>query len=203
MAGTMSKTDVIADYGDRCGEGPIWDAFSSTLYWTDITGRRFYRCSWPQSACELLREGFEVAGLALRDQPGFVAVNSGGFWLWELGASPKPIVSEGEGKRCVLNDCIADPEGRVFSGSCLYDGSRPDYERGCLFRLDRDGSVHVVDEGFGIANGLGFSPDERTMYFTDSAARAIYAYEYSRKDGSCAIGASSPRSRVTRACLTV
>ncbi len=111
-------------------------------------------------------------------------VNSGGFWLWELGGSPRLIAAEAEGKRCVLNDCIADPEGRVFSGSCFYDADRPDYELGCLFRLDQDGSVHVVDEGFRISNGLGFSPDERTLYFTDSAARVIYAYDYSRKDGA-------------------
>jgi D-xylonolactonase len=180
----MSQTDVIADYGDLCGEGPIWDASSSALYWTDITGRRFYRCSWPQSACELLDEGFEVAGCTLRDRPGFVVVNSGGFWLWEPGGSPRLIAAEAEGKRCVLNDCIADPEGRVYSGSCLYDAHRPGYELGCLFRLDPDGSVHVADEGFRIANGLGFSPDERTLYFTDSAARVIYAYDYSRKDGT-------------------
>jgi sugar lactone lactonase YvrE len=34
-----------------------------------------------------------------------------------------------------------------------------------------------VAEGIELANGLGFSRDNRTLYFTDSAARTIYAYD--------------------------
>ncbi len=41
-----------------------------------------------------------------------------------------------------------------------------------------------MDEGFGLANGMGFSPDSTTLYFTDSAARRIYAYDYNADTGS-------------------
>jgi sugar lactone lactonase YvrE len=34
-----------------------------------------------------------------------------------------------------------------------------------------------------LANGLGFSPDNSTLYFTDSAERLIFAYDYRRSDG--------------------
>ena len=33
----MPELKVIADYGDLCGEGPLWDFRSNQLYWTDIT----------------------------------------------------------------------------------------------------------------------------------------------------------------------
>jgi sugar lactone lactonase YvrE len=49
--------------------------------------------------------------------------------------------------------------------------------------VDRDGTDHVVDEGFHLANGLAFSPDAKLLYFTDSAARRIYAYDYDQKTG--------------------
>ena len=38
--------------------------------------------------------------------------------------------------------------------------------------------------GILLTNGLGFSPDESTLYHVDSAARTIYAYDYSRANGA-------------------
>jgi len=37
--------------------------------------------------------------------------------------------------------------------------------------------------GFVCSNGLGWSPDDRTMYFTDSMVRTIWAYEFDLKLG--------------------
>jgi D-xylonolactonase len=132
----------------------------------------------------LLSEGFEIAGFAMNAEGGFVVTNSTGFWLLDGAGKQKLIMDSVDGKRCVLNDCIADPEGRLFSGSCFYDATREDYPSGHLFRLDVNGSVQVVDEGLQLSNGLGFSPDNSTLYLSDSAARRIYAYDYRRSDGS-------------------
>jgi D-xylonolactonase len=154
------------------------------LHWTDITGRRFFRWSPSRRASEIVAEGFDVAGFALREQGGFVVTNSGGFWLWDGVEKPEPIAEAVDGKLCALNDCTADPAGRLFSGSCFYDPSREDYPSGYLFRVDLDGSVHIVAEGLRLSNGLGFSPDETTLYLTDSATRTIYAFDYHRSDGT-------------------
>src|ERR1700760_935319 len=34
--------EAIADYQDLCGEGPLWDSTRNLLFWTDLSGRRFY-----------------------------------------------------------------------------------------------------------------------------------------------------------------
>jgi sugar lactone lactonase YvrE len=81
-----------------------------------------------------------------------------------------------------LNDCIADPEGRLLAGSSFYDASA-DYPLGKLYCVQFDGSVQILDEGFHLANGLGFSPDVKTLYFTDSVTRTIYAYSYDAVNG--------------------
>ena len=39
--------EVIADYQDVCGECPVWDPETGTLYWTDNSGHRFYRYRRP------------------------------------------------------------------------------------------------------------------------------------------------------------
>ena len=65
---------------------------------------------------------------------------------------------------------FADPAGRLLVGSVFYDPSG-DYPLGKLILVDTDGTARIIDEGFHMANGLGFSPDNKTLYFTDSAAR--------------------------------
>ena len=57
-------------------------------------------------------------------------------------------------------------------------------KRGKLYLIHPDGVVGIVDEGIELANGLAFSSDGRTMYFVDSAARRVYAYDVDQGDGT-------------------
>ncbi len=174
---------VIADYGNLCGEGPLWDERNQVLYWTDLTGKRFFRYQWQNRRHEPVHEGFEIRGFCLQESGGFLVINSAGIWLWSPANEPVLLASEAEGKECILNDCIADPEGRVYSGSFPNDLSNED-SPSYLFRVDTDGSVHVADEGIQFSNGLAFSPDCSTLYFADTVARCIYAYDWRREDGA-------------------
>ncbi len=179
----MSELSVIAEYGDLCGEGPVWDPDSGSLYWTDIDGHKFFRYHQASNQHEVVKRGLEIAGYALNQPGGFVIVNSGGIWLWDGADHLRLIADKAGDARLQMNDAIADPEGRLFAGSNFFDAEK-EYELGKLVRVDLDGSVHVVDEGFLLPNGLAFSPDETVMYFTDSAARRIYAYDYDRRSGN-------------------
>jgi D-xylonolactonase len=119
----------------------------------------------------------------MQEEGGFLTTSSQGAWLWRPGTDPVLLADQAEGQECRLNDCLADPEGRVYSGSYHLneDGtSSPSY----LFRIDADGTVHIADEGISFSNGLAFSPDGSTLYFTDMVARCIYAYDWRRDDGS-------------------
>jgi sugar lactone lactonase YvrE len=181
----MQQIHVIADYGDLCGEGPLWDKREQALYWTDLARRRFYRYKWSDGRSEILSEKMQVSSYAFNEPGGFVVTNISGIWLWDTKSEPTLLAQEVDGNKCMMNDSIADPEGRVYSGSYLRKEDGEFAERaGCLFRVDTDGSVHIVDEGFQLSNGLGFSPDCRTLYFVDSAVRRIYSYDWQRSDGS-------------------
>lgn len=173
---------VVADYGDLCGEAPLWDAESQTLYWSDCVGLKVYRYHPGSARHELLKSGIEANGLVLDSQGGFVITNNSGIWFWDGADNLKLIANTVDGSKCQINDAIADPEGRLFAGSWFYSPTG-DYELGKLIRVDTNGTAHVVDEGFHLANGLAFSPDARMLYLTDSAARRIYAYDYDRKTG--------------------
>jgi sugar lactone lactonase YvrE len=179
----MGQVKVVANYGDLCGEGPVWDADSGCLYWTDIDGHRFYRYHQATDTHELLKRGLEIAGYCINQPSGFTIANGDGIWLWDGSNDLRLIADQVAGAKCKMNDAVADPEGRFFAGSNFYDADK-EYELGKLIRVDRDGTTEVADEGFHLPNGLAFSPDETIMYFTDSATRQIYAYDYARRTGS-------------------
>jgi sugar lactone lactonase YvrE len=179
----MSQVKVVANCGDLCGEGPVWDADTGCLYWTDIDGLSFYRYHQSTNTHEVLKRGLEIAGYCINQPSGFTIANGDGIWLWDGSNDLQLIADQVAGAKCKMNDAIADPAGRFFAGSNFYDADK-EYELGKLIRVDADGKAEVVDEGFQLANGLAFSPDETTLYFTDSAARRIYAYEYDRRSGS-------------------
>jgi sugar lactone lactonase YvrE len=179
----MPHFEPIANYQDICGEGPLWDDTSNSLYWTDIGGQRFYLYDSAQKRATVLHTGLEVCGFAFNEPGGFVIVNSGGIWTWDGVGKPFLLASEVSGYPCKMNDCVADPRGRLLAGSCFYQDTG-EYSLGHLMRVDQDGSLHILDEGIRLANGLGFSPDEHTLYFSDSAERIIYAYDYDAEHGT-------------------
>lgn len=175
--------DVIANEVNLCGEGPHWDEHEQALYWTDIDGKRLFRYLWREQRHELVHEGLSINGFTRQRDGSFVLTHPGGFWWWRPGEAPVLLAAEADGEPCRLNDCLADPEGRVYSGSYHMDAAgqcAPSY----LFRLDTDGSAHIVDEGICFSNGLALSPDGATLYFTDLAARCVYSYERRATDGS-------------------
>lgn len=173
----MPRCSVIVDDGNLCGESPIWDATCQKLYWTDLSGAKFYVYDWKSRRRKLLLEKFEINGCALDESGGFTFVNNSGVWSWDRRGMPRLFVSEIGDEKLQLNDCIADAEGRLLAGSCFYNPAAG-YALGKLFCIQPNGTVQILDEGFHLANGLGFSPDGTALYFADSVARLIYAYDY-------------------------
>jgi D-xylono/L-arabinono-1,4-lactonase len=176
------EVEIAADTRDLCGENPIWDEKTNRIYWTDQGGLRLHSFEPYVSEYVLVRSGLEINGFRFNQSGGFIITNNSGVWLWDGLNEPAILASKADGKLCSLNDCVADPEGRLFAGSVFYQPNRP-YDLGNLFRVNTDGTVRVVDEGIHLSNGLAFSVDFQTLYFTDSAARKIYAYDYDRLSG--------------------
>ena len=116
-----TTVETIADYHDLCGECPIWDAASETLYWTDCAGLRFYKYRPTANRHEMIMSGLEINGYRLNEPGGFVITNNSGIWLWEGAEKTTLIASDVDGAKCQMNDGISDPAGRLYSGSWFYD----------------------------------------------------------------------------------
>jgi len=164
------------------GEGPRWDPATGVLYWVDIKRPALFRWDpghgqtghWPMSrpiGCASAAPGGRV-----------LFADSDGFGTLELGTGDVSRIADPEndlpGNR--FNDGKVDRAGRFWAGTmddlCVHP-------TGSLYRLDVDFSIRRMDTGFVCSNGLGWSPDNRTMYFTDSMARTIWAYEFDLTNG--------------------
>ena len=80
-----------------------------------------------------------------------------------------------------MNDGKTDGAGRFWAGTKDSEGRRP---IGSLYRLDPDRSVSEVARGVTVSNGLGWSPDGRTMYYIDSASYGIDAFDIEPGSGA-------------------
>lgn len=180
----MKNCRVLVNDGNLCGEAPVWDADKHLLYWVDCLSSKLFVYDWMAKRHQVMLDGFQVNGLALCDGGGFIFANSAGMWQWN-GRShsvPQLIASEAEGIQLQLNDCIADPRGRMLAGTCFYSPYQ-NSQLGHLVRVDTDGRAAILDEGFRLANGMSFSPDGSMLYFADSVERTIYVYGYNAGEG--------------------
>jgi sugar lactone lactonase YvrE len=80
-----------------------------------------------------------------------------------------------------FNDGKCDRRGRFWVGTLAIDAT-PGH--GSLYRLDPDGRCQTMDTGFHISNGLGWSPDDRRFYFTDTGPKRIYVYDFDAESGA-------------------
>ena len=80
------------------------------------------------------------------------------------------------------NDAAVDRQGRLLVGTVnMQDPFTPD---GSLYRLDPDGSLHKLDTGYATANGIGVSPDGRTVYVADQRHSQIIVLDYDTVNGT-------------------
>jgi sugar lactone lactonase YvrE len=164
------------------GEGPVWVAAERALWWLDIKGQRLFRLDASSGAARSWAMP-ERIGAAIPDgDGGFVLLGKTGVWRSRVPfqqftkvASPD---SDRPGNR--FNDAKCDPAGRLWGGS-MDDDERE--ASGRLYRFDRlDAPVRVKD-GVNLSNGLGWSPDGRTMYFVETLRRVIWAHDYDVASG--------------------
>ena len=188
---TRTPIDLSATLRVACelqaviGEGPIWDAASSTLLVVESMCGRIYRyrpADGRLTSCE--------AG-----QPLGVAIPRRGGGLVASGRDGLLAVDEQSGQVTVLvplelgnpdtrmNDAKCDSCGRLWGGtfSTTFAG-----KVGVLYRIDPDLRVTAAVDGVYISNGIAWSPDESRMYYVDTARRGIDMFDYDIATGNVA-----------------
>lgn len=181
----MTDVTCVLDAKAELGEGPLWDAATRRLYWVNIKQREIHRFDPASGRDECWMAPSEVGSLALRQRGGLVAALRGGFHFFDPAANRWQAVVEPEaglpGNR--FNDGKPDRQGRFWAGS-MDDAEKA--TTGGLYRLGADLSCKRLVDGIVCSNALCWSPDGRTMYFGDSYACTVWAWDFDTVTGEIA-----------------
>ena len=82
------------------------------------------------------------------------------------------------------NDGAVDSAGRFWVEAFVDPEIAELTEEGLLMRLDNDGQLRTMHQGVKIPNGISWTRDDETMYFTDSPRQNVDAFDFDPKTGS-------------------
>ena len=168
------EPELIADYLNHVGEGPLWHVNEKRLYWVDIPQGRIFWFDPESGEHEQFFQGRVIGGFTIQEDGALLLfMDRGSIAVLRDGDLTYVVDEIPEERDTRFNDVIADPRGSVFCGTMPTD-TQP----AKLYRLDPDGSLTVVLDNIGLSNGLGFTLDRKQMYYTDSFARKIYIFDY-------------------------
>ena len=169
------------------GEGPVWDVREQALYLVDIVGKVVHRYDPASATTRTWNVGKVIGSMALRERGGAVVALKDGVYSLDFasGAVEPHALPRDLNPRVQFNDGKVDRRGRFIVGSG--DSQLRDTQSiGSLYRLDTDGSLTELDTNIAISNGPCWSPDNKTLYFSDSLPYTIYAYDYDIETGRVA-----------------
>jgi len=182
----------VAPTGDVCGEGAVWHASHSAVYWTDINRFLIHRLTLADQCVRTWFFDEPVTALILTDRDEVLTVVMGSsVILWEPASDRRysPIFHLEGWPKVRLNDGRADPGGSLWVGSMRNnvnpDGTSGDAggKDGILHRIDSAARVTLHRRGVGISNTLAWSPDGRRFYFGDTIANVIWVYDFDSATG--------------------
>jgi sugar lactone lactonase YvrE len=181
----MVDIECVVDARAELGEGTIWDPHAKVLWWIDIWSKKIHRFD-PATGRDDSWDAPEYLGcIGLRAKGGLVITMASGFFFFDPSTGEfDPIVDpEKELPDTRFNDGKTDRQGRFWSGTMFEAPGRPVEFIGALYRLDKDLSVHKMIDGVGCSNGLAWSGDSKTMYFSDSHSGVVHAYDFDAATG--------------------
>ena len=186
------QAELIVDARNAVGECPVWVPEENALYWVDIPAGGLQRWSAETGHVHAWRAPQMLACIARHRDGGWVAGMESGFFHLHPhndGSLDSNLLAPVEHARTDmrLNDGRCDRQGRFWAGSMVLNMGANAAD-GTLYRYSagQRGPLEAQLSGFIVPNGLGFSPDGRTMYLSDShpLVQQIWAFDYDTDSGT-------------------
>jgi sugar lactone lactonase YvrE len=178
----MAESVMRVHSQDTCGESPIWDPDARRLAWVDTEQPSLHSLEPSSGETETVASDWLVQAIGRRKSGGWIAVVRDGIALLEKSGRGTLLCNPVAGQRhMTMNDGAVGPDRRFYAGS--FNREVLEAADGCLYRVDADHSIHVIEKGLVLPNGLAFSPDGGTMYVTEMWARRITAFDFDGRSG--------------------
>ena len=187
----MSTAPVMEQLGSALcsvGESPLWAPHEQALYWVDIEGRALHR--WQAASAR-------AQTWALAERPGCIALHALGGLVCALESSLVHLQVHDDGHVDLVtlasvehpqpgmrfNDGRCDRSGRFWVGSMVMNMALA-APAGQIARLAGRALMRPLSDPLTVPNGLAFSPDGATMYWSDTFAHRIFAFDFDGDQGS-------------------
>ena len=165
-------------------EGPVWDS-GRGLYFSDVANGGVHLLDHAGAVSPVIPKRRGIGGMALHAADGLVVGGRDIAFVRLADGNTRPLLSlDAIPGATGFNDLTADGAGRIYVGSLafrVFGGDTP--KPGHLHVIDLDGTMRTLSDGVTLTNGLGFSPDGRRLYHSDSRASLVRVYDVN-PDGS-------------------
>lgn len=165
----------------RIGESPLWHPREQVLYWVDVVGQRLNR--FDPASGDLVHWDFDqdLSCCAPSLDGRLLLAMRDGLWHFDprdarLTRAARPPYDP---KHERFNDGKCDPQGRFWVGTIYEPRTPPNASLHCFSK----GRLTKRAEGITNSNGLAWSPNGRTMYWADTTAHTVFAFDFDPVDG--------------------
>lgn len=177
----MTRAVQVTESCTHHGEGPFWDSRVGKLFFVDMLAGVVVE--WATAGPVKRHVVGDVAAVVrARARGGYVLAVERGFAFANDDFSvveKLPPVFADESVR--MNEGGCDPQGRFYCGSMAY-AMTPG--AGTLFRLNTDLSVEPVLTGVTISNGLQWSRDGSSAYYSDTGTGRVDVFDFDAATGA-------------------
>ena len=180
--GSVGEVRLAVGSAALLGESPVWHPRESALYYTDIPGHKLQR--FDPTSGDLRHWEFEtdVASLAPRLDGTLLLAMRDGLWVFDPSTGERQRAAEPPYDPASerFNDGKCDPQGRFWAGT-IYEPRTP-----ALASLNcfAKGQLTKRIDGLTVVNGLAWSPNGRTMHWSDTTTHTIFAADFDPASGA-------------------
>ena len=182
MRPSETTAEVVVACGNILGETATWSVRDQALYWVDIRAPALHRLdpatgthrSWPMP---------ELCGAVILATQGVVVALRNRIARFDPStAKLTPLLQiEPEARDNRLNEAKCDRAGRLWIGSMRDFGAAV---TGSLYVVAPDLTLRTVLSDIRIPNSLGWSPDNRIMYFADTGDGTVRRFRFDLATGT-------------------
>jgi sugar lactone lactonase YvrE len=157
---------IVCDNPCELGEGPVYDPATGTVWWFNIVGRELHGLHLDSAAKSVQPLNFLASVMALVDGERQLIATDQGLYLRDAETGlfeHYGTIEDNPGNR--TND------GRVHGSGALWIstmGRNAEKEAGAIYHVAK-GKVTRLFGDITIPNGICFSPDGATGYYSDTA----------------------------------
>lgn len=176
------------------GESPFWHPHEQMLYWVDISGKQILRANIYMGTVEAWDLPGEPGCMAPAASGGLVVALRDGVYRAHTWGGPLQLLTtlDYDPSHMRANDGKCDALGRFWVGTI--DETRTQHNAGlyCIDAREIASSgtpdvrcmVNPADLPTTTANGLAWSPDNRTLYWADTPSHTVWAWDHAQTENT-------------------